>query len=110
MSGLTGRPTSSRHGGRTLFEHDALVRPTGDVDPVLADAADWSRRGAASDVGGCAAPPDIGTDSLLLPRHGDGEALLAGEDVILVERGLVDIDLDPVDGAVERVAARPVIG
>ena len=62
MSGLTGRPTSSRHGGRTLFEHDALVRPTGDVDSVLADAADWSRRGAANDVGGCAAPPDIGTN------------------------------------------------
>src|SRR4029434_5072712 len=45
----------------------------------------------------------------LLPRHGDLEALLRGDEVVGVRGVVAEVDLDPVHLAGELVAARPVV-
>jgi hypothetical protein len=45
-----------------------------------------------------------------LAGHGDAYPFLSGDEVIVVLCGGVDVDLDPVDGAVEVVAPGAVVG
>jgi hypothetical protein len=86
--------------GRTAPARDVLGKPARSPFAAMVEQSDEQCH--------VRAPPGDRDISVSLPRHCDAQAILGGDQVVVVI--LADVNLHPGDVAVEGIAGRAVVG